>query len=41
MIDSAERRGALAGDDMIRGLMMPPEVAQEPTYRLEEREDEL
>lgn len=41
MIDSAERRGALTGGDMIRGLMMPPEVAQEPTYRLDEREDEL
>ena len=40
MVDSAERRGALAGGDMIRGLMMPPEALQGAAYRLEEGEDE-
>lgn len=38
MIDSAERRGALAGGDMIRGLMMPTETMPEAAYRLEEGE---
>lgn len=40
IVDSAERRGALAGGDMIRGLMMPPEALQGAAYRLEEGEDE-
>lgn len=38
MIDSAERRGALAGGDMIRGLMMPTETMPEAVCRLEEGE---